>query len=247
MRTYYNKDGVTINLDFTSEGSFTSNLESYRSRQPSKLFIEAGERSLVWIFLKRTRSLSNIILLLGLASLFVLCYQTLIPVFAKAIFRGNAATFGYISSFIGLGSLIGAIFWASLKKEANLKVVLLVNTIILGAALICFSFTRSFPLACAFAIPVGFGAMSLATVCITIIQLNSDKTMRGRIMSYVAMAYFGMLPVGSLLVGAVSQKTGAPNAMLFEGIITLIIVASFARFLLGNQLNKKQAAQPAQA
>lgn len=52
--------------------------------------------------------------------------------------------------------------------------------------------------------------------------------MRGRVMSYVAMAYFGMLPLGSLLIGALSQKIGAPNTILCEGVIALLIAAIFS-------------------
>ena len=40
-----------------------------------------------------------------------------------------------------------------------------------------------------------------------------------------------MLPLGSLLIGAISQKIGAPDTMLAEGIIALIIAAVFPKFL----------------
>ena len=50
LRTYYNKDGCTINLNFTFEGEFTTNLQSAKSRQPSELTIEAGEDVCLWVF-----------------------------------------------------------------------------------------------------------------------------------------------------------------------------------------------------
>jgi len=50
LRTYFNKGEVAINLNFTFEGNFTSNLQSFRDRTPSETNIEAGEESLVWIF-----------------------------------------------------------------------------------------------------------------------------------------------------------------------------------------------------
>jgi len=67
--------------------------------------------------------------------------------------------------------------------------------------------------------------------------------MRGRVMSYVAMAYFGMLPIGSLLIGAVSQQIGAPNAILCQGIISLVIVAAFYKFLVSGRRDKVNAEQ----
>ena len=50
LRTYYNKNGVIINLNFTFEGEFTTNFKSINDRQPSELFIEAGENSSIWTF-----------------------------------------------------------------------------------------------------------------------------------------------------------------------------------------------------
>jgi len=182
-------------------------------------------------YLKKTPSIGKIILMLLLLSFFVLPFNTLLPVYAKVIFKGNAATFGYISSFIGLGALAGAFFLASLKSGTNLKKVLLINIIIFGAGLMIFSHLSNFPLAMIFIIVCGFGMMSQTTICFTIIQVDSDITMRGRVMSFVAMAYFGMLPMGSLLIGAVSQHIGAPLTMLFQGIIAIIIAAIFYNFL----------------
>ena len=198
-------------------------------------------------YLKNTPSISTILLMLGLTSLLVLPYNTLLPVFAKVVFKGDAATFGYINSFIGVGAVVGSIFLATLKKEADLKVVLLVSTIIFGVFLILFSQFSYFPLAMLFAAFSGFGMMSQTTISITIVQVDSDKEMRGRVMSYVAMAYFGMLPLGSLLIGAISQKFGAPATILYEGIIALIIAAIFSKFLRSGLQDQKNSDQPKEA
>ncbi|MGZ4037626.1 MAG: MFS transporter, partial [Bacteroidia bacterium] len=128
-------------------------------------------------------------------------------------------------------AIAGSLFLASLKRGADLKPVLLINTIVLGAGLILFSRIAYFPLAMVCAVICGFGTMSQTTICITIIQVHSEPKMRGRVMSYVAMAFFGMLPLGSLLIGAVSQGIGAPNAILCQGITALIIAAVFSGVL----------------
>jgi hypothetical protein len=46
------------------------------------------------------------------------------------------------------------------------------------------------------------------------------------------MAIFGMLPLGSLLVGAISQHIGAPVTVLGEGIISILLALVFMKFLL---------------
>jgi len=62
--------------------------------------------------------------------------------------------------------------------------------------------------------------------------------MRGRVISIAAMAIFGMLPLGSVLVGAVSQKIGAPDTILCQGVLALIIAAVFSKFLRSDRLDK---------
>ena len=196
-----------------------------------------------FVYLKSTPAISVILLLLGLVSLLVLPYNTLLPVFAKVIFKGDAATYGYINSFIGLGAIMGSIFLASLKKGTDLKIVLLGNSIVFGSALMLFSHISNFPLAMLFGTLTGFGMMSQTTICMTIIQVSSAPAMRGRVMSFVAMAYFGMLPLGSLLVGAVSQQLGAPNTIFCQGILALIIATSFSGFLRKDKLREQERKQ----
>jgi MFS family permease len=187
-------------------------------------------------YLKHTPLISMILLLVSLVSLLVIPYDTLLPVFAKEIFKGDASTFGYIRSFIGLGAIGGGIFLASLKPGADLMKVLLVNTFILGIGLMLFSHVGYFPLAMVFAMLFGFGAMSLTTICLTIVQTHTVVNMRGRVMSYLIMAMTGMIPLGSLLVGTISQQIGAPDTLLCQGIIALIIVVAFSNFLRKDKL-----------
>ena len=194
-------------------------------------------------YLKNTPSISLILLLLAVLSLLILPYDTLLPVFAKIVFKGDAATFGYISSFIGLGAIGGTIFLASLRQGASLKSLLLINIAIVGVGLILFSRINNFPIAMLFATLSGFGAMSQNTICITIIQVKTDAAMRGRVMSYVAMAYFGMLPLGSLLIGSISQKIGAQDTLLLQGIISLLIAGTVAAFLRKERLKKEDMGQ----
>ena len=50
LRTYMSKDGNEINLNFTFDGNFLSNIKSLKTNQPSEYNIKAGEKSLVTLF-----------------------------------------------------------------------------------------------------------------------------------------------------------------------------------------------------
>lgn len=186
-----------------------------------------------WQYLRNTPSIARVILMLAAMSLFVIPYSTILPIYAKDIFHGNAATFGVIDSFIGLGAISGALYLATRTKntEASRKKILRTNTIIFGVGLICFAYTTWFPLAMVFAVVAGFGMMAQTTMTNTIIQTTVAPEMRGRVISYFAMSYFGMMPVGSILIGTVSQYAGAPNTVFASGLIALVVVGVYWKFL----------------
>jgi len=192
-----------------------------------------------FVYLRKTPSIGIVLLFIAFVSLLVLPFTTLLPVYAKVIFKGNASTYGYLNSLIGLGALVGAICLASLKTGANLKNILVVNLLILGVALALFSHITNFPIALFFAMMAGFAMMSQTTVSNTIIQIGSSAEMRGRVLSFFAMAFFGLQPLGGLLIGTVSQYIGTPNTILAQGIAAILIAVIFLPLLRKEMLKEK--------
>ena len=186
-------------------------------------------------YIRKTREIRRVILLLTCICLLVLPYNTLLPVYARVIFQGDSITFGYLNSAIGLGAVTGAFTLASLKSGTNFKKLLLADTVLLGISLVLFSYTTSLPLSLLIAVVCGFGTMAFVPVCNTLLQLESEAHMRGRVISYFAMAAFGMLPLGSMITGAVSKWIDPPAVIFGQGILALLIGAIAYRFLTGRQ------------
>src|SRR6202789_4094262 len=193
-------------------------------------------------YIKRTPSIAFVLIMLALVSLLVLPFSTLIPYYAKDVFKGTASTFGVIDSFIGLGAFSGAIFLASLKPGTDLKRILFVNTLVLGAGLVLFSHENNYPLALVFVTIAGFGMMSQITVSNTLIQTIVEPDMRGRVISYYAMAFFGMQPLGGLLVGSISKWIGTTDTLMGEGIAALLIGCLHWRYLHREKLKAQHQA-----
>ena len=193
-------------------------------------------------YIKQNPSLAYIITMLGLVSLLVLPFSTLIPYYARDVFKGNAQTFGVIDSFIGLGAFSCAIFLASQKPGANLRKILFINTLIFGSGLILFSHEHNYWLALLFVTLAGFGMMSQVTVSNTLIQTTVAPNMRGRVISFYAMAFFGMQPFGGLLVGALSKWIGTTDTLMGEGFAALVIGGLHWRYLRKEKLKAKQEA-----
>lgn len=189
-------------------------------------------------YIKNTPSIRFVLLILAMTSLMVLPFSTLIPVYAKDIFKGTASTFGVIDSIIGLGALSGAIFLASLKPGLNLKKILAFSTLVFGTGLVAFSHMHNYPLALLFAAVIGFGMMAQITMSNTLIQTTVNPAMRGRVISFYAMAFFGMQPLGGLLVGGISQKIGVPDTVLGQGLVAVIMGLLQIRYIRKIKLKK---------
>ncbi|MHB8207186.1 MFS transporter [Mucilaginibacter sp.] len=182
-------------------------------------------------YIKNTPDIALMVAMLAIVSLLVLPYNTVLPVFAKVVFKGDASTYGYINSFVGIGAVAGTIFLASRKPGAHLKKMLFISTLLMGVGLICFSQFKNFPAAMFFAAIAGYGSVAQFTISNIVVQSDAAPAMRGRTMGILLMAIFGMMPVGSLLIGAVSERIGAPATVLAQGVIAIAIALLFVKYL----------------
>lgn len=182
-------------------------------------------------YLKSTPSLGILILLLSLMSLLVLPYTTLFPIIAKETLGGDATIYGYLNSFVGVGALSGAILLASLRTNSNLRKLLIIATTLFGLGILLFALSHTLIFSFLFCTLAGFGMMLHVTIINTLLQTTSSSEMRGRVISYFAMAFFGMQPLGALLIGTISHYIGAAETLLFEGCSALIIIALFLPYL----------------
>jgi MFS family permease len=209
-------------------------LPPYQQKKSGKNVLAEFREGLVYV--RENPELRNVILMLAIVSLLVQPYNTALPEFARVVFHGGASTFGYLLSSVGVGALLGTIFLASRKPDTHLKRLLLISVIVMGVGLICFASLRNLPVAMLFLVLAGFGGMTQYTACNILVQTESAPHMRGRAIGILLMAILGMMPLGSLLVGKVSQHVGAPATVFSQGIIGLVVAACFARFLIRKKM-----------
>ena len=195
-------------------------------------------RSPLWIELKEGFSyafgfapIRSLLLLLALVSLAGMPYTVLMPVFAKTILQGGPQTYGFLMGVTGVGALIGALYLASRTTVVGLGRVIIVALNIFGAGLIAFSFSRTLALSMGFLFLAGFGMMVQMASCNTIIQTIVEEDKRGRVMSFYAMAFMGMVPFGSLLAGSLASSIGAPWTVAIGGVACMAGSILFARQL----------------
>lgn len=183
-------------------------------------------------YLAVNKSIAIVILIAAISSLLILPYITLLPVYAKVIFKGDAATFGWLNAAIGFGAFTGSFYLATLKKTADFRRVLIFNIFLFGVSLLLFAYSRNVYLSLFFAIVGGFSSILQSSIIITIVQSETDNQYRGRVMSLIAMAIFGMLPLGSLLVGYIAPVVGTQFTVFMEGVLGVILGIVFYKNLI---------------
>lgn len=211
-----------------------------------KLTVHQKSKENIWIdlkkgydYLKSSPDLSSMVLMMAASSLLVIPFTTLLPVFAKDIFNGNATTFGWFESAAGFGAFFGAIYMATLKVKQNLQKIVMMSGILLAISVVALAISPSLVLALICTGLAALGLMAQTSSINTYLQTHADDAMRGRTLSYYIMAYQGVLPIGSLLMGYLAHLFGTQTVVAFEGVAGLLIVAAFVyNEKHRNQLNR---------
>jgi MFS family permease len=175
------------------------------------------------------KEIRRLLLLLAATSLAGVPFVVLLPLFADGIFQRGAPGLGLLTAAIGVGALLGAVFLAGRRSAEGVGVVAGAGSLLFGAALFAFSFSRSFPLSLFLAAFAGCGMMTAFASANTRMQSLTTEAMRGRVMSFFSMTFMGLSPVGSLLAGFMARHAGAPATVRLGGVLC---AAGGAFFLL---------------
>lgn len=187
-------------------------------------------------FVRHTRPIRALLLLLGLVSVFGMSYSVLMPIFADKILHGGPRGLGILMGATGLGALMGSLFLASKSGTRGLGKLVAYACTGFGAALISFSISRNFWLSALLLVPVGFSFMVQMACTNTLIQMMVPDHLRGRVMSTHVWMFMGMAPFGSFLAGSIAAHIGAPATILMGAILCLGGAGIYASRLQGLQL-----------
>jgi len=175
----------------------------------------------------------ELLVFVSLISIFAFTFPVLLPVFATDILHGNSHTFGFLVSASGAGAFTATLYLASRRSVIGLGRVINIALYALGAGFIIFSLSGMLLLSLASLFIVGFCSIVTIASSNTLIQTVVDERKRGRVMSLYVMAFTGTAPIGGLVVGSVSEFTGAPFTLARSGVCCLVIAVIFSVMLPG--------------
>jgi len=170
-------------------------------------------------FIRSHRALYMLLALVATMSLTAMPYTAMMPIFADDILHGGPKALGLLMGCGGLGALAAAVRLASRRDLKGLEHWMIGGGILFGLLLAAFASSRSYALSLTIMLPLGFAMMTALASSNTLLQSMAPDHLRGRIMSFHTMMFFGTAPLGSLIAGAVTEKLGAPLTVAAGGLL----------------------------
>lgn len=147
-----------------------------------------------------------VFLMLFLVGTFGLNFPIFISTMAVSVFHVGAEKYGLLTSMMAVGSVLGALLAA--RRERPRIRFLLAGALLLGAA---FTLAAVMPEYWQFGtalVVVGVSAQTFTTSTNSLVQLSTDRPMRGRVMALLMAIAMGGKPIGAPLIGWVADTFG---------------------------------------
>ena len=159
-------------------------------------------------------------------------YQMLLPAFALATFGLQSEGLGFMMAAVGIGALCGSLSMAYFSGSKHKGRIQAIAGVSLGVSLLLFGFVSGLHLYGAALVTLIFVGLSndfYSTINNTLIMLNTDKALYGRVMS-VYMMTWSLAPLSAAPFGLLMDKIGAPPTMIIIGGVLALFVLGMAQF-----------------
>ena len=169
----------------------------------------------------RVRYIRLLLLLLFVVSITVFNFSVYVPLLARTVLHVDAAGFGFLMAAVGVGAVMGALTLGSLRQAQLALPTVLVSGFVACGGLVVMSTVTRFAVAMPMLFLIGVSSIMLVASCNTALQLTAPDKLRGRVMSLYTLIFGGSFPIGSFLVGWISERRGVSTAYLAAGMCGL--------------------------
>lgn len=170
----------------------------------------------------RRPPLRNTLLAMAVIGVFAYNFQVTLALLAKTTFHGGAGTYSLLTSSMGVGAVVGGLLAAHRARPT--PKLLYGLALLFGSLLAGVAFAPTLAVASVLIVLMGAASIGFIATANASLQLQSDPSMRGRVMALYAMAFLGSTPIGAPLVGAIAQWTN-PRISLAVGAGATVLAA----------------------
>lgn len=172
-------------------------------------------------FVVRDKAIRQLTLVATVSTFFGMPLLTLLPVVAREVFALGATGYSWMLTASGAGSVTGALLVASRGSAGKKGRNALASQVAFALFMLIFAFSRHYWTSVVALYFGGAALLGVVTAVSSLVQLNTDESMRGRVMSIFMMAFRGGPPLGNLVAGWVAEVYSVTAALAVNGAILL--------------------------
>ena len=172
----------------------------------------------------------SLLLLSAVNSLFGAPYFSLVPIYARDIFRLGETGLALMMGTAGAGAFLGALLVAYLGDFRRKGWFVLGGAMLFGLGITGFALSSRLTISLMFLFALGFAVVVSVAITNTLLQKLVTDQMRGRVMSMFILSFMGTMPIGNILAGTASNYFGPPHTLAVGGLIVTTVAIGVSIF-----------------
>lgn len=181
-------------------------------------------------YVRNRPRVSALLALSAVNSFFGAPYFSMVPIYARDIFKLGETGLALLMGTSGVGAFLGALLVAYLGDFKRKGWFVLGGAIMFGLSIAGFALSSRLTLSLIFLFMVGFALVVSVAISNTLLQKLVTDRMRGRVMSMFLLSFLGTMPIGNIIAGAASNKFGPQYPLAVGGFIVTVAATGVAIF-----------------
>jgi len=182
------------------------------------------------LYVSRRPDLMTILVMLFVIGTFGFNFSIFIATMAVSVFHASANEYGFLSSFMAVGTVGGALL--ATRRNAPRFSLLATGSVMFGLGCALGAVAPGYWMFGAALVLTGAASMTVTNVSSSLMQLSTEPAMRGRVMALRLAVIAGGTPLGAPIVGWVADSLGPRWALgvgAASGLLTAAIGWAYLR------------------
>jgi MFS family permease len=162
------------------------------------------------------------LLMMALVGTFTFEFEVRLPLLAETTFHGTGTTYSWLIGALGAGAVAGGLYAARSARTGVARLIKAAVGYAIAVGLVAVAPTLATAIAAC--VLAGVASVIFLTTGNATIQLASDPEYRGRVTALWSMALVGSTPIGSPVIGALSDLA-SPRYALGLGAVACLAAA----------------------
>jgi MFS family permease len=188
---------------------------------------------------RRDALVRGVIICVAALSFFGIAYMPYLPVYAHDKLHAGSQVLGLLYSTGGLGALVGSLFIVGIGGRVEVRrKLLLAGAVIYGASLFILASSGRLGFALPALVGISLGFLAMNTSMVTLLQTETDPSMRGRLLGFYSTILAGLQTVGTLAYGLLAHAIPLFTAISIGAVVVGVVGVATA---LGPALRTRSA------